>query len=185
MKKILFVSIVLILLSFNVVSNAIVTNSSEYSNVKVYVFYGDNNESYEQEKQWLDENTNIRKEYINTSENNELYNKIKNALKIKNDKLPLTIIGSTYFIGFDEKTKNQINEAIKSYQNAEQYGDAVEKIRDNEDVKDIIKQNENIYKQTSTSNNTVIIVLIIVVIFIIICILKAKGKKKRPRRSQH
>lgn len=185
MKKQLIIFFLLILLCFPIVSKAVVTNSIEYDGTKIYVFYQESNENYEKEKQWLEDNTNIRKEYINTNENNELYTKVKDVLKIKKDKLPLTIIGSTYFIGFDEKTKNQINEAITSYENADQYGDVVEKIRNNEDVKDIVKQNEGIYKQPGTSNNILIIVLIIVVVFILICILKAKGMKKRPRRSQH
>ncbi len=186
MKKILFTSIIiLILLSFSVVSNAIVTNSSEYSNVKIYVFYNEENEVYQQEKNWLDENINIRKEYINTNENEELFTKIKDALKIKNDKSPISIIGSTYFIGFDEKTQNNMKEAEDAYEKAEEYSDIVEKIRNNEDVKEIIKQNEKIYKQPGNSNIIVNIIFIIVAICVILFIFKCLKKKKRPRRSQH
>ena len=50
MKKILFISIFLISLSFSIISNAVVTNSSEYNNVKVYVLYNEENEVYQQEK---------------------------------------------------------------------------------------------------------------------------------------
>ena len=51
MKKVFFISIFLMLICFISVSNAIVTNSSEYSNVKVYVFYNEENEVYKQEKE--------------------------------------------------------------------------------------------------------------------------------------
>ena len=187
MKKILFTSIIiLILLSFNVVSNAIVTNSSEYSNIKVYIFYNEENEVYQKEKQWLDENVNIRKEYINTNENGELFTKIKDSLKIKNDKLPISVVGSTYFIGFDEKIQTNIEEAVKAYEKAEEYGDIVEKIRNSEDVKDVIKQNEKIYKQPGTSNVFLNVLAIIIAMFLIIFILRIiLKKKKRARRSHH
>lgn len=178
MKKILFTSIILILLSFNIISNAIVTNSSEYSNVKIYVFYNEENEVYQREKNWLDENINIRKEYINTNENEELFTKIKDALKIKNDKSPISIIGSIYFIGFDEKTQNNMKEAEDAYEKAEEYSDIVEKIRNNEDVKEIIKQNEKIYKQPSNSNIIVNIIFIVIAICVILFIFKCLKKKK-------
>ena len=58
MKKVFFISIFLMLICFISVSNAIVTNSSEYSNVKVYVFYNEENEVYKQEKEWLSEKLN-------------------------------------------------------------------------------------------------------------------------------
>ena len=186
MKKVVFISIFLILLSFSIISNAVVTNSSEYNNVKVYVLYNEENEVYQQEKNWLNENENIRKEYINTNENSELLTKIKDALKIKKDDLPISVIGSTYFISFDEKVQNNIKEAIENYDKAEEYGDIVEKIKNNEDVSGIIKSNEKIYKQPNTSNEFLKIIFVIVAAFLIIFILKVvlkknKGKGKRKR----
>ena len=178
MKKVFFISIFLMLICFISVSNAIVTNSSEYSNVKVYVFYNEENEVYKQEKEWLSEKVNARKEYINTNENEELFIKIKDALKIKNDKSPISIIGSTYFIGFDEKTQNNMKEAQEAYEKAEDYSDIVEKIRNNEDVKDIIKQNGEIYKQPSTSNVFLNVIFAIIALFIVIFILKIVLEKK-------
>lgn len=186
MKKVLLISIIiLILLSFSVVSNAIVTNSSEYSNVKVYIFYKEENEVYQKEKNWLDENINIRKEYINTNENGELFTKIKDALKIKNDKLPISVVGSTYFIGFNEKIQNNMKEAIDAYKKAEEYGDIVQKIRNNEDIKEIVEQNETIYQQPKISNNVIAIILIILIIGAVILILKYKGKIIRYLHSIH
>ena len=121
---------------------------------------------------------NARKEYINTNENSELYNKIKDVLKIKKDNLPIIVVGSTYFIGFDEKIQSNIEEAVKAYENAEKYGDIVDKVRNNEDVKDIIKQNEEIYKQPNTSNVFLNVIFVIIALFIIIFILKIVLEKK-------
>ncbi len=190
MKRILCISIALILLSFSIVSNAIITNSSEYSNVKVYVFYEDNNEKCEQEKQWINDNTNIREEYIKVSENGELFEKVKKALNIKKDELPIAIIGSAYFVGFDEKVQNSMKEAIAAYDGADEYGDLVEKLKKDENVDELIKQNEEIYKQPKNSNNLVKIILIVLVIVIIIIIagrlyVQNKKKKKRPTRRTH
>ena len=187
MKKILFISIIiLILLSFSAVSNAVVTNSSEYSNVKIYVFYNEENEIYQQEKHYLDGNVNLINEYINTNENEELFTKIKDTLKIKNGKLPITIVGSAYFIEFDEKIQSNIEEAIKAYEKAEEYGDIVAKIRNNEDVKDIVKQNEKIYKQPNTSNAFLNAIFVIIAILLVIFILKiVLKKKKKTRHSRH
>lgn len=186
MKKIFTSIIILILLSFNVVSNAIVTNSSEYSNAKVYVFYDEENEVYQKEKNYLDENVNIRKEYINTNENGELFTKLKDALKIKNEKLPISVVGSTYFVGFDEKIQTNIEEAVKSYEEIEEYGDIVEKIKNNEDVKDIIKQNEGVYKQPSKPNVFLKVLFAIIALILAIFILRIiLRKKKRRRRSYH
>ncbi len=183
MKKVLLISvIILILLSFSVVSNAIITNSSEYSNVKVYIFYEEENDEYQQEKNWLDENVNINKEYINTNENEELLAKIKDTLRIKKDDLPITVVGSAYFIGFDEKVQNNIKEAIEAYKNAEEYGNIVEKIRNNQEVKEIIKQNKKIYQQPGQSHITLNIIFIIIVICIVILILKFL-KKKKPQKN--
>ena len=166
MKKILYISLLLILFVFSNFSSAVVTNSSLYSNIKVYVLYNEENDTYKKEKDYLDENVNIRKEYINTNENNELYQKLKDELKIRTSKLPITVIGSSYFVGYNEKIQSKINEAIDAYDKAENYSDIVDKIKDNEDVKDAIKQNNQIYKQT---NIAYIIIIVLVAICCIIC----------------
>ena len=185
MKKVLLINvIILILLSFSVVSNAIITNSSEYSNVKVYIFYKEENDDYQQEKNWLDENVNINKEYINTNENEELFTKIKDTLKIKKDDLPITVIGSSYFIGFDEKVQNNIKEAIEAYENAEEYGNIVEKIRNNQEVKEIIEQNKKIYKQPGQSHIALNIIFILVTICAVILILKFLKKKQVQKNGK-
>ena len=180
MKKILFISLLLLLFIFSNFSSAVVTNSSLYSNVRVYVFYNEENESYNEEKNYLDKNVNIGKEYINTNENEELYSKVKDDLKIRNNKFPVTVIGSTYFTGYNEKIQNKINEAIDAYDKAENYSDIVDKIKDNEDVKYAIKQNNQIYKdkQINITNIIIIVLLIICGVLVISYIIKRIYKKK-------
>ena len=180
MKKILFISLLLLLFIFSNFSSAVVTNSSLYSNVRVYVFYNEENESYNEEKNYLDKNVNIGKEYINTNESEELYSKVKDALKIKNNKFPITVIGSSYFTGYNEEIQYKINEAIDAYDKAENYSDIVDKIKDNEDVKDAIKQNNQIYKykHTNITNIIIIVLLIICGIIVISYIIKKIYKKK-------
>ena len=154
MKKILVIGITLILLCFSVVSNAVVTNSAEYNSVKVYVFYKENSKAYKEEKDWLEEYTKndirVIVEEIEIKQNSELAKKVKDTLKIKKDKLPLTIIGSNYFIGFNKKVEKNLTEAIEAYKKADNYGDVLEKIMDNEDAKTAIEQNKGIYKQRSS-----------------------------------
>ena len=185
MKKVFFISIFLILICFTGVSNAIVTNSSTYSNVKAYVLYNEENDLFKEQKEWLDKNLDIRKEYINTNENNELYQKIKDVLKIKKDKFPLIIIGSSYFVNFDDKVQNNIKEAEKAYKNAKEYGDIVEKLKNNEDVKEVIKQNEKIYKNKNTFNVIIKVVIIVIAVLLVIVILNILLKKKLNKTTNN
>lgn len=168
MKKLLFMFFLLMFLCFPIKSNAVVTNSS-YS-VKVNVFLKNDCKDCEKEKDWLEE---YRKEsfmdieYINIDDNNGLYDKIKKALSIKSNKTPLVIIGSNYFIGFDKNTKEELTNAIKSYEEIDSYCDTVSKVRKNEDIKDCINQNKGIYNQ-STFYSKFIKIIIYVLIFILL-----------------
>ncbi len=168
MKKLLFVFFLLMLLCFPAKSNAVVTNSS-YS-VKVNVFLKDDCEDCEKAKEWLEEYRKekfIDVEYININDNNELYDKIKKELKIKNNKMPLTIIGSNYFIGFNNKMKESLNKAITAYDEVDNYCDIVSKTRQNEDVKECIKQNKDIYKANNFPTTIIVIVSLVILCSII------------------
>ena len=186
MKKLLFMFFLLMFLCFPIKSNAVVTNSS-YS-VKVNVFLKNDCKDCEKEKDWLEE---YRKEsfmdieYINIDDNNELYNKIKKALSIKSNKTPLVIIGSNYFIGFDKNTKEELTNAIKSYEEIDSYCDTVSKVRKNEDIKDCINQNEGIYNQQKKTSIFIKVIIAIVGICLIIgagLIIKKKKLLSRLHR---
>ena len=129
---------------------AIATNSS-YTDINVYFFYEENCEECDKAKEWLEtefkENYRVRIEYLKIEENKELNEKLKESLKIKKNKYPLMIIGSNTFIGFNEKTKSNLKEAIKSYEEVNDSCDVVSKIRNDEDIKECLNQNKDIYKE--------------------------------------
>ena len=168
MKKLLFMFFLLMFLCFPIKSNAVVTNSS-YS-VKVNVFLKNDCKDCEKEKDWLEEyrrESFVDIEYINMDDNNELYDKIQKALSIKNNKTPLVIIGSNYFVGFDKNTKEELTNAIKSYEEIDNYCNTVSIVRKNEDIKDCINKNKGIYNQ-STFYSKFIKIIIYVLIFILL-----------------
>ena len=172
MKKRLFIFFLLMLLCFPIKSNAVATNSS-YS-VKINLFLTNDCKDCEKEIEWLEEyrkDSFIDIEYINIDDSNELYDKVKEALTLKGDKMPLAIVGSNYFIGFNDKVKNNLTDAIKSYEKEDEYCDIVSKIRKGEDAKNCIEQNKDIYKQSSSYPIFIKIIVAIVVIGLVIGIL--------------
>ena len=182
MKKIIIMFFLLMCLCFPIKSNAVATNSS-YS-VKIYSFFQNDCKNCDKEKEWLE---NYRKEsfidieYINIDNNDELYNKVKKELSIKKNKTPLVIIGSNYFVGFNNKTKDKLTKAIKSYEEADSYCDTVSKIRKNENIKDCINKNKGIYNQQKTSLFVKVIIVIISICLIVGTSLIIKKKKLLSR----
>lgn len=182
MKKRLLICFLLIYLCIPIAARAIATNSSDDINyVKIYYFTSDNCVECDKGKEWLEnyqkEDNRISIEYIN---DNDLNNQVKNVFNIKEDNMPLITIGSNYFIGFNDKVEKDLKEAIKSYEEKEEYCDVVSKVRNGEDTKDCIKQNKDIYKQENTSNssNTIKFVIIGVIIVLIIGAVFILKKKK-------
>ena len=183
MKKILFI-LIMILLAFPVTTKAIVTNSS--SNIKVNVFYEKKCKNCDQEKEWLEEynkNAFINIEYFNIADNKELYAKTRSALNIKKDKLPLVVIGTDYFIDFNETVKNSLITAIISYEENTSYCDAVTKLKNNEEIKECINQNKNIYKKSNVFL-TFLKILFGACIICVIIIFRFVFNKKRNRHDK-
>ncbi len=148
MKKLLSMFFLLMFLCFPIKTKAVVTNSS-YS-VKVYFFFKEDCRECEEAQKWLEEyskNSFINVEYLNSEENNDLYKNIKETLKIKSKKEPLIVIGSNFFIGFNDKIKTKLTDAITAYEKEENHCDTVSKIRKNENGRDCIKENKGIYKE--------------------------------------
>ena len=180
MKKIMTIMIFMILIiPFTV--KAIATNSS-YTDIEVYFFYEDNCEECDKAKEWLEtefkEDYRVRIEYLKTEENKELNDKVHESLKIKKNKYPLMIVGSDTFIGFNEKTKNNLKEAIHSYEEVDDFCDVVSKIRNDEDIKECLNQNKDIYKEPFELP-IYGIVLIVFIICVILGVFFMMKKKKR------
>lgn len=171
MKKILFMIFLLVIICFPNIVKAIATNSS-YNNIKIYFFYQDNCKECDTGKQWLEEelkdNDRVRVEYIKIDDNKELTKKTKDVLKIERENIPLIIIGTNYFLGFNNKIKDNLTNAIKSYENVEIYCDVVSKIQNNEDTKDCIIQNKDIYVQSIGFSTIKKIILISVGICLVV-----------------
>lgn len=184
MKRVIFVAVFLFLLSIPIVSNAAIASSSSLNDIKVYVISNDECKNCDSEKEWLKE---IRSEYVRLSiydidinSDEELVKKVKELLSIQTDNVPITIIGTNYFIGFDDNLKEQIKTAISSYYEKDNYCDIITKLQNNEDTKGCIKLNEGIYNQASNSSSLVLKVLIPIVIvsIIIVTIVILRNKKK-------
>lgn len=187
MKKRLFIFFLLIYLCFPVVSNALATNSSS-DNVKVSLFYQDNCKECDSAKEFLDnyrkDNYRLNTEYINIDDNKELNNKVKDLFSIKKDSVPLIVIGSNYFVGFNDNIKEELTSAIKAYEEKEEYCDVVSKLKNGEDTKDCINQNKDIYKQKNTSGVNIstiikvvtVCILVALVIGVVFIFMKKKNK---------
>ena len=167
MNKLLSIIIIFIILIIPINVNAVVSNS--FYNIKINVFYKDNCKECEEEKEWIEdykEDKFINVEYINIKDNEKLYNEIKESLKIKKDNVPLVIIGSNYFLGFNDRIKGNLIEAIKAYEENKDYCDVVTKIKNKEDIKECLKVNKNIYKDNIFISVIIMIIAIIVLVII-------------------
>ena len=180
MKKLLYMFFLLVLLCLPTTSKALATNSS-YNNIVVYFIYEDNCNSCDKGKEFLEQhlkdNNRVRAEYIKVDNNKELNTKLREALNIKKEDTPLIIIGTNYFIGFNNKIKENLTEAIKSYENTADYCDVVSKVRNNEEIKDCINFNKDIYKEKTPT--FLIIISIVGGICLITCtclIIKRKSR---------
>ena len=179
MKKLLFIFFLLMFLCFPLESNAIVTNSS-YS-IKVNIFVKNACEDCEKEKEWLEEykkESFIDIEYINIDDNKELYDKIKEVLTIKDNEIPLVVIGSNYFGGFNNKIQDELTKAIKSYEEVDSYCDAVLRIRNNENAKECLKINKGVYNQSKGLSVSIKVIVVIISICLIIGVGLIIKKKK-------
>ncbi len=179
MKKFLIILLFIIIFYPSSVFG-VVTNATDTSKVRINFFYNDNKESLEG-RDWLDtyleDKDDVTKEYISINDNKELYNKVKEILNIKKDNVPLIVIGSNYFIGFNEKTKDKVKSVLKSYQDSDKQCNLISKIRNNKDIKECLEINSNIYKE----DNHIVIYLLIILILIttILIILKIVVKRKK------
>ena len=116
---------------------------SAKENVKIYLFHSETCMHCQAEIKYLEsikDDYSLDITYYETSfdaENKELGNKVWDKLKIKGSyQTPFTIIGNTYFIGFDEEQfdyKSEIVKAIENYNGI----DVVDKIINDMDISDI------------------------------------------------
>ena len=186
MKKIL-ITFILSFILFIPKTNAIVTSSSSLDDVKIYLFCDDSSKC-ENAKKWIkdleSEYVRVGYKYFNVKEDKSITNNVKKSLKIRKNSLPLIVIGTNYFLGFNDNIKDEIRNAISAYEKVDEFCDITYKLENKKSIKNCIEQNENIYsvKESKFNFNIVLFIVIpIVIIILIILLLKRKKINKKVK----
>lgn len=91
--------------------------------INLYLFYGKECPHCEEERKWLKTIKENYKDYLNlyyfevwhNEDNKEIMNKVKNQFNIREEGVPLTIIGNDYYVGYSESIGSMIENKIKEY----------------------------------------------------------------------
>ncbi len=181
MKKQFVILFLITFLCMPVVSYAVAANSSFFAKNKIYMLYDKDCKKCDKEKDILEKNykddDNVSIQYININDNKELVKEIKKNLNINNDKLPITIIGTTYFTGFNNRVMNNITKAVNAYDKEDNYCDIVNSINNKDDIKKCFKDNKGIYK----NNSTIIIIGIIAIAVVLFAIILWRRKNNHKK----
>lgn len=141
MKKFLFLIVTLFLFIPNILA----------SDVTIYLFHSNSCPHCKSEKEFLSTLDNVDVKMYEIGTYSKLLNNVRNNLNIKENSVPVTIIGSDYVIGYGEDIKNQILDMIDSYSKKD-HCDVVENVIENKDITTCINKNKGIYK--SSENKT-------------------------------
>lgn len=161
MRKITNYTILIAVLFFCLLTNV---NAKEKS-INIYFFNGDGCPHCAEEEEYLNK---IKKQYSNikivkyevwyNKKNAEFMNLVKEKLNITSPGVPITIIGKTYIIGYNDISGEKLNRMINYYLKND-YTDVVKKIKKGENI-DNIKDGFTKYEK-STDKNTIISVPLI------------------------
>lgn len=96
---------------------------TEDDKINLYLFYGKECPHCEEERKWLKTIKKNYKDYLNiyyfevwhNEDNKEIMNKVKNQFNIREEGVPLTIIGNDYYVGYSESIGSMIENKIKEY----------------------------------------------------------------------
>lgn len=119
--------------------------------IDVYLFHSATCQHCQQEIEWLESIDDVMSidvhlyETFYNEDNYELMQQVKKEMNINNLQVPFTVIGNTYYIGFEDSIKESINDLIiEEIKNPSV--NIVEKIFNNESIKDIDIKNGEINK---------------------------------------
>ena len=95
----------------------------EENKINLYLFHGAECPHCEEEREWLDKIKDDYKDYLNVyyfevwrnEDNNSLMNEIKKEFDVTREGVPLTIIGSEYYVGYSKTTGSLMKNKIKEY----------------------------------------------------------------------
>src|SRR5574344_2829553 len=145
MKKIISV-LILTLLFF------IPTSTHALESVDLYLFHSATCEHCQAERAYLEElqteypNLNVHLyEVTDDKDNASLMKKVKEAMNISNQQVPFTVIGDTYYIGFEDSIKESMTELIKE-ESETPSTNVVDMIFNNHDISGIKIRNGKINK---------------------------------------
>lgn len=87
--------------------------------VHLYLFHSSSCDHCKEEIKWLnsieEDYSYLKVHYYEAAENSELYEKVKKAMGIESNYVPLTIIGNDYFIGYDSPKGRKFIRTINEY----------------------------------------------------------------------
>ena len=139
MKKWLIVFLLLLVMPSNVLGVSNRTTESDNNEVTIYLFHSASCSHCKAEIAWL---KSFQKEFPEASiemyeihENPALNAKVRRKLKMKEDYIPLTVIGNQYFIGYDANIKEQIKKQYQEALEDENYVDVVAIAKTEPDLK--------------------------------------------------
>ena len=183
-------------------------NIKAKENINVYLFHSSTCEHCKAEIEYLE---SVKNEYsldIHTYEvtertseskaNATLMAKVREKLGVKQNKTPMTIIGNTYYIGFEDSIKESMDNLFKKELENPNI-DVTKKILNDEDIKDVTIKNgmgtiENLHifgKEINLSNLSIPLIAVIigfidgfnpcamwVLIFLITMLMNMENKKR-------
>ena len=153
MKKIRL--ILFILISFFVFNPSVFAKD----NIKIYFFHGDGCPHCKEEDKFLEEikdkypKIKIEKYEVWKNKDNQVFMEIvKDKMKISDSGVPLTIIGSTYVVGYADTYNDKLERIINFYLDSNKYSDIVGSIKNNTyNGKKVIDYFEKEDKKTNNS----------------------------------
>ena len=155
MKKILLYAVAILILLFpnSIFAYTTASNVDTKEKAIIYLFYSDECPHCHKEIEWLNaysvEHPEVIVKYYEREEYAELVSKVRKSLSIKNSYVPLTIVGSDYFIRYNSDTKSQIEKAVEAYKEYDGYCDIVSLVIDEKDTEGCRTKNNGIYNLSS------------------------------------
>lgn len=147
--------ILFILISFFVFNPSVFAKD----NIKIYFFHGDGCPHCKEEDKFLEEikdkypKIKIEKYEVWKNKDNQVFMEIvKDKMKISDSGVPLTIIGSTYVVGYADTYNDKLERIINFYLDSNKYSDIVGSIKNNTyNGKTVIDYFEKEDKKTNNS----------------------------------
>jgi len=157
MKKVVFYIISFLILCMPISASAAVSGGygavSDGDSVVIHLFYSEECPHCHREREWLKtfsaKYPNAKIKYYEREDYSELVSVVRNSLSVHNSYVPLTVIGSDYFIGYNEDIQKQIEEAFKAYSEHENYCDIVSLLEEGQSTKGCKTKNNGIYNLSS------------------------------------